>query len=358
SGTTMRMLSGLLVAQHFGTRLVGDASLSRRPMRRVIDPLRARGGHIAGVAGKKPGEMYPPLSIAPLVEGERLRPFQYEMPVASAQVKSALLLSGLYAAGPTAISEPTLSRDHTERMLMALGVPLDTAGPAVILHVDEWNRRWDGFEWHVPGDPSSAAFVAAAAAIVEGSDVTLEGVCTNPTRTGFFEALDEMGARGGVVPKGDAAGGEPVGDIHVLASSLVARSVGGERITRMIDEVPILVAMAARAKGVTEVRDAAELRVKESDRIATMAKVLAAFGIECEELDDGMRVHGGVPRGAHVQSDDDHRIAMSAAVLALVAEGETIIDDVECVETSFPGFAALFRSLGADITEETVEEHA
>lgn len=355
SGTTMRMMAGLLVAQRFGTRLVGDVSLTRRPMKRIIEPLRARGGHIAGSPGKKEGESYPPLAVAPLVEGEFLRGIEYAMPVASAQVKSALLLSGLYADGPTAVSEPVLSRDHTERMMLALGVPLETAGPAVILDPEGWDRGWDAVNWTVPGDPSSAAFLAAAAALVPGSDVTIEGVCTNPTRTGFFEVLRQMGANGDVVPQGDAAGGEPIANVRVVGSALRGAKTGGEQVTRMIDEVPILAAMAARASGATEVRDAHELRVKESDRIATMASVLRAFSIECDELPDGLVIRGGRPKAGHVRSEHDHRIAMSAAVLGLVSEGETIVDDVECVETSFPAFPALLRSLGADIVEETVE---
>ncbi|MCA9582927.1 MAG: 3-phosphoshikimate 1-carboxyvinyltransferase, partial [Myxococcales bacterium] len=202
SGTSMRLLAGLLAAQRFGSTLVGDASLTGRPMRRIVDPLRARGAHIQGEKGKKEGECYPPLRIAPLVEGELLLGFEYEMPVASAQVKSALLLSGLYAGAPTALSEPVLSRDHTERMMMALGVPLQTAGPVVRLDPAEWSGRWDGFEWHVPGDPSSAAFPLAAALAVGGSRVRVEGVCNNPTRTGFLEALRHMGALGEIVPKG------------------------------------------------------------------------------------------------------------------------------------------------------------
>ncbi len=357
SGTTMRLLAGLLVAQRFGTRLVGDVSLSRRPMKRLIEPLRARGAHIAGTMRIESQDLFPPISVAPLLEDEQLIGLEHEMGVASAQVKSALLLSGLYARGLTAIREPVLSRDHTERMMRALGVPLERMGPMVVLDPDGWRGGWDPFTWEVPGDPSSAAFFVAAAHLVPNSEVTVKSVCVNPTRTGFFDVLRTMGSNAYLLPQGDAAGDEPLADVIVDGSvSLVGTSSGGELVTRMIDEVPAFAAMAAGARGRTTIRDAAELRVKESDRIATMTKVLRAFGVKCDELDDGMTIEGGARlKAAHVQSDGDHRIAMSAAVLALRAEGETIVDDVDCVDTSFPGFAALLRGLGANIVEEHVE---
>jgi 3-phosphoshikimate 1-carboxyvinyltransferase len=347
SGTTMRLLAGLLSGQRFGTRMVGDESLTRRPMGRVIKPLRARGAHIAGTAGAKPDELYPPISIAPLVEGEDLKGLEYAMPVASAQVKSALLLSGLYAVGPTVLQEPVLSRDHTERMMLALGVPLQTAGASVALDpTAEWTGGWEPFEWRVPGDPSSAAFPLLAAAMVEGSRVSVEDVCVNPTRTGLFDWLRLIGANVAHRPSGHGAGDEPMAELTVAHGAIRGSVAGGELIVRMIDEIPAVCALAA-------VSDAAELRVKESDRIATMAEVLRAFGVPCEELPDGMVVTGGATlRGAHIQSRGDHRIAMSAALLGLVAEGESIIDGAEAVDTSFPGFVALLRSLGADITEE------
>lgn len=355
SGTSMRLLAGLLVGQRFGSRLVGDESLTRRPMGRVIEPLRARGGHIAGSSGKKEGELYPPISIAPLVEGEHLVGLEYEMPIASAQLKSALLLSGLYAGGITAIREPVLSRDHTERMMLALGVPLETFGPMVVLDPSGWRRGWDAFEWDVPGDPSSAAFFVAAASIVPGSEVVVENVGVNPTRTGFFDAVRPMGAGMSIVPKGDAAGGEPIATIEIEHRHVAGGRTGGELLVRMIDEVPAMAALAATARGKTEIRDAEELRVKESDRISAMAHVLSAFGGKCVELEDGMTIEG-VDRlhGARVESRGDHRVAMSSALMGLVADGETIVDDVECVDTSFPGFAGLLRSLGADIEEKEV----
>lgn len=353
SGTTMRLVAGILVGQRFGCRLVGDESLSRRPMRRIIDPLRARGGHISGVAGAKEDELYPPLSVAPLVEGESLIALEYASPVASAQVKSCLLLSGLWATGLTAISEPVVSRDHTERMMEALGIPLQAMGPMAVLDPVGWDRRWDGFEWEVPGDVSSAAFPVAAALLVPGSQVTLENVGLNPTRTGLFDALRTMRADLTFVPKGDRAGHEPVGDVTVRHGELAPGMTGGETVTRMIDEVPAFCAVASGAGGRTDVRDAEELRVKESDRLSTSAGVLKAFGVDCTELQDGMHVHGGRPlSGAEVHSEGDHRIAMMAAVLGMAAEGETVVHDVGCVDTSFPGFADLMAELGADITAE------
>lgn len=354
SGTTMRLLAGLLSGQRFGTRMVGDASLTRRPMGRVIHPLRARGAHIAGTAGDKPDELYPPISIAPLVEGEALQGIEYAMPVASAQVKSALLLSGLYAEGPTILEEPVLSRDHTERMMLSLGVPLQTAGSSVALDPNaDWSEGWEPFEWHVPGDPSSAAFPLLAAAMVPGSQVSVEDVCVNPTRTGLFDWLRLVGADITHRPSGHGAGDEPMAEIEVAHRGIRGSLAGGEIIVRMIDEIPAVCALAATARGETEIRDAAELRVKESDRIATMAQVLKSFGVPCEELPDGLIVRGGAElHGATVDSRGDHRIAMSAALLGLLAEGETRIDGAEAVDTSFPGFVELFRSLGADIAEE------
>jgi 3-phosphoshikimate 1-carboxyvinyltransferase len=331
SGTTMRLLAGLLSGQRFGTRMTGDESLTRRPMGRVIKPLRARGAHIAGTSGAKPDEL-----------------------IASAQVKSALLLSGLYASGPTAIEEPVLSRDHTERMMLALGVPLQTAGASIVLDPNlEWAGGWDPFEWHVPGDPSSAAFPLLAAAMVPGSQISVQDVCVNPTRTGLLDWLRLLGANISRRPSGHGAGDEPMAEITVAHATIRGSVAGGELIVRMIDEIPAVCALAAVSKGRTEIRDAAELRVKESDRIATMAHVLGAFGVPCEELPDGLIITGGAPlRGAHIESRGDHRIAMSAALLGMLAEGDSVIDGAEAVDTSFPGFVALLRSLGADITEE------
>jgi 3-phosphoshikimate 1-carboxyvinyltransferase len=354
SGTTMRLSAGLLSAQPFPSTLVGDASLSARPMMRIIGPLRARGATLDGVPGPKEDERYAPLRISPLPEGRRLSGLEYRPPIASAQVKSALLLSGLYADGPTAVAEPEISRDHTERMMQAVGIPLRSVGPVVILEPEGWSGRWEGVDWELPGDPSSAAFLIAAALVVPASQVTVEHVGLNPTRAGFLEALIKMmRAPVSAVPRGEACGNEPVGALMARHGVLAPARVGGELVTRMIDEVPIFATLATRGRGRTDVRDARELRVKESDRLRAITEVLTAFGQDVVELDDGLHVHGGakvVP--ATVDSRGDHRIAMSAAVLALAAEGESVIEDVACVETSFPGFAEALRSLGADITVE------
>ena len=268
-------------------------------------------------------------------------------------MKSCLLLSGLYAQGLTAVAEPVVSRDHTERMMNALGVPIRVTGPLVVLDPSGWDRRWDPFEWEVPGDISSAAFLIAAALVVPGSEVTLEGVGLNPTRTGIIDALRGMRAPLAITPRGEGAGGEPIGEITARHGGIGPGLAGGELLTRMIDEVPVFCAIAAVANGRTDVRDAEELRVKESDRLAAAAGVLKAFGVDCTELADGMHVHGGgALRGAEVDSLGDHRIAMMAAVLGLAAGGETVVNDVGCVDTSFPGFAELLASLGADIRVE------
>jgi 3-phosphoshikimate 1-carboxyvinyltransferase len=349
SGTTMRLFAGLLSGQQFSTCLVGDRSLSRRPMRRVVEPLRARGANIAG--SEREGDVYAPLVIGKSKSG--LIGLEYDMPVASAQVKSALLLAGLYARGPTALKEPMLSRDHTERMLLDLGVPIQTFGPMVVLDPDGWSRRWDAFDLVVPGDLSSAAFLIAAAQIVPGSSIAIEGCGVNPTRTGFLDALRPMGSTLRIEPKGARFASEPVADLHVRAGPLRATDLGGELLVRMIDEVPAFSALAARAQGRSTIRDARELRIKESDRIAATATILRAFGCTCSELEDGLVVEGAPElTPAHVDSMGDHRIAMTSAVLALAAGGESVVDDVECVDTSFPTFASIMQSLGGDLQVE------
>jgi 3-phosphoshikimate 1-carboxyvinyltransferase len=355
SGTTMRLLCGALAAQRFRSRLVGDATLSRRPMMRVVGPLRARGALIEGKDhDAKRGEVVAPLVVGPLPEGRTLGPLEYESPVASAQVKSAVLLSGLYAHGPTRFREPSVSRDHTERMLSALGCPVRTVGPLVELEPGGWARRMPAFEITIPGDLSAAAFLLVAAQIVPGSRLTLRGVGVNPTRTGLLEIARDMGAGLTVAPQGER-GGEPVAELHAWCAPLRAGAIGGETVARAIDEIPIACALAARASGVTRVRDAAELRHKESDRIATMAGVLRAFGVTCEEMADGLDVEGRAEplEPATVDSRGDHRIAMTAAVLALVARAPCRIDDAACIATSYPKFVATLRALGARVDVES-----
>jgi len=351
SGTSMRLLCGLLGGQRFDSRLFGDESLTRRPMRRVTEPLRSMGAVIDGVSrAERPGEVYPPLVVraarGPLVG------IDVELAVASAQVKSAILLAGLYADGPVRVREPGPSRDHTERMLAELGAPIAVAGDgSVTLDPVGWDRHLTATSLEVPGDPSSAAFLVAAALLAGARGVTIARVCLNRTRTGFLDALDEMGA--GVRRAVATAGpGEPIGDLLIDApgggAALRATSVGGSLVVRAIDEIPILSVLAARADGTTTIADAGELRVKESDRVATTSAMLRAFGVEVEELPDGLIIRGqpgGRLRAAHIDSHGDHRIAMSATIAALVADGPSRIEDIDNVATSYPGFARALNQL-------------
>jgi 3-phosphoshikimate 1-carboxyvinyltransferase len=332
SGTTMRLLAGLLAGQHgLEATLVGDASLSKRPMKRVAAPLALLGGDLETTDGHAPL----------LIRGRTLAPATISLEVASAQVKSAVLLAGLQAAGTTAVIEPVTTRDHTEKLLAAMGVPVTVdgvraaiAGASVPACVDV----------AVPGDPSSAAFLLVAAALVPGSDVTVENLCLNPTRLGFLEVLRRMGAAVECRVLGQS-GGEPVGSIRCRASALGAFRIDGDEVPAAIDELPLLAVAAAFADGDSVIADAGELRVKESDRIATTAAMLRAFGIEVEEKDDGMVVHGGRPRGGRqVATHGDHRIAMAGAVAALAAApGGVTLDDAGAIDVSFPEF---FQSLG------------
>lgn len=353
SGTTMRLLAGVLSAQPFKTRLVGDHSLSARPMLRVAGPLRQRGAIVEGRPHpKKAGDLTAPLEIGPLPAGKRLSAIDYVMPMSSAQVKSALLLSGLYAEGPTVVTEPLLSRDHTERMMRALGIPLETTGTRVCLKPPSHPRAWNGFDIDLPGDISAAAFPLVAAAIVPGSRVGTLNTGLNPSRTGICDILQQLGVNLAIVPLADALG-EPIGELTVEGQgTLRATRIGGEVATRAIDEIPIACALAARAEGTTAFCDVGELRVKESDRIATMAALLRQFGLEVEEQPDGMRIQGQPDRplkAARFASKGDHRIAMTAAILGLVADGPTIVDDADCIATSFPGFVDMLRALGASV---------
>ncbi len=348
SGTTIRLLCGLLAGQPFATTLFGDESLSKRPMRRVIEPLAAMRASITGHGTG--ADVTPPLTVGPATG--RLAPLDYVLPMASAQVKTALLLAGLYADGDTAVTEPGPSRDHSERMLAYLGAPLTVSGRRTVVSTRGWDRRLacDGFV--VPSDPSSAAFLVAAALLV-GGEVRLPGICINPTRTGFLDAITAMGGHVGI-EDARAAGPETIADLVISGppQELHAITLGGDLAVRSIDELPILAVLAARARGTTVVRDAEELRVKESDRVESTCAMLRAFGIHCEARPDGFAVEGRPDQpfaAGRVHADGDHRIAMAAAVAGLVADGQTEIDDADNVATSYPGFASALADLGATV---------
>lgn len=334
SGTTIRLLAGVLATQPFHSVLVGDASIARRPMRRVTAPLRAMGAHIDGRAD---GE-YTPLAI----RGGPLSAIHHVSPVASAQVKSALLLAGLQADGETAVTEPQRSRDHTERMLQAFGAELTLCGTTVRVR---GGQRLTGQRVEVPGDISSAAFFLVAAALVPGSDLVVRGVGLNPTRTGILDVLKAMGAEVEVEETGEACG-EPVGDVRVRHAPLAATAIGGDLIPRLIDELPVIAVLATQAEGVTVIRDAQELRVKETDRIATVVAELSKMGARIEATPDGMIIHGPTPLvGARCDSYGDHRIGMALAVAGLIADGPTEIARAEAVAVSFPDFFDRLRTV-------------
>jgi len=328
SGTTMRLLSGVVAGQPFTTRLFGDASLSRRPMGRIAEPLRQFG---AEIYCESEGDR-PPLTI----RGTKLKAIDFSSKVASAQVKSCVLLAALQAEGKSSFREPVLSRDHTERLLPAFGASFRKDQQTLILHGPQ---RLEGTELDVPGDFSSAAFWLVLAAGLPGSRLTLRHVGLNPTRTALISALLRMGA--GIVEKVEDPTPEPMGTIVVQGGSrLKATTVSGTEIPNLIDEIPILAVAAALAEGVTEIKDAAELRHKESDRLAVITRNLRLFGVPVEERPDGLAIEGGRTLvGAEVESDGDHRIAMSAAILGLLARGKTMVKDTACIETSYPGFA-------------------
>ncbi len=338
SGTTTRLLSGVLAAQHFNSVLSGDASIQRRPMKRIMIPLRAMGADITSVSGN---------DCAPLsVHGKQLYGIHFNSPIASAQVKSAVLLAGLYASGQTTVTEPALSRDHTERMLRSFGAKVLTGNfedrPSVT--VTETKNLY-GTEISVPGDISSAAFFLVGASIVPGSEVVLRNVGINPTRDGVISALRAMGAKIEVLDVRNEDS-EPAADLLVRYAPLHGTEIGGALIPRLIDELPVLAAAAAVAEGRTVIRDAAELKVKESNRIRTMAEGLSRLGAKVEETEDGLIIDGGAAlHDGAVESYSDHRIAMSFAILSLVTDGEVRISDPDCVNISAPTFYEDLKSL-------------
>ncbi len=334
SGTTTRLMSGILAAQPFSCTLDGDDSIRRRPMKRIMEPLSQMGASFSCL-GK---EQCAPFTIS----GGSLRGIRYDSPVASAQVKSAILLAGLYADGPTTVTEPALSRNHTELMLRAFGASLHTEHTTVTVHPAS---KLTGQRILVPGDISSAAYFLAAGLLAPGSEITVKNVGINPTRDGFLTVCRQMGADLQLDNLHEETG-EPVADLTVRTSSLHGCTIEGSLIPRLIDEIPIIAVMAALADGTTVIRDAQELKVKESNRIDLMVKNLSAMGADITATEDGMIIHGGSPlHGASIDSARDHRIAMSFTIAAGLADGETVISDRDCTAISYPSFYEDLRSL-------------
>ena len=335
SGTTMRLLAGVLAGQSFSSSLTGDEQLLRRPMQRVAEPLRRMGAEIETTDGHAPL----------IIRGQTLHGCDHTLPIASAQVKSALLLAGLYADGPTIIHQPGPARDHTERMLAAMDAAVATDGLTVSLSP---TLSLSPLPISIPGDISSAAFPLVAAALVPRAEVTIERVGVNPTRTGLLDLLRAMGADITLANEQEQ-GNEPVADVTVRWSKLRGVEIDGDTVVRMIDEFPVLAVAATQAHGTTVVRDAAELRVKETDRIATIVVELRKLGASIEPLEDGFIVEGPTPlHGAVVDSHGDHRLALALAVAGLIADGQVAVERAECIGDSFPGFVELMESLEAN----------
>lgn len=334
SGTSMRLMTGLLAGQSFFSVLTGDKYLRNRPMKRIIDPLERMGAAINGRAGGDKA----PLAIA----GKELFGIRHDSTVASAQVKSAIMLAGLYASGETVVVEPHLSRDHSERMFRYFGADIEAGGQMVKVR---GGRELEGRDIVVPGDISSAAFFMVAALIVPGSELLIRGVGVNPTRTGVIDILTGMGGSLELLDRREISG-EPVANILVRASRLKGIEIGGELVPRAIDEFPVICVAAAHASGRTVIRDARELRVKETDRIAAMAVSLRSAGVEVAETEDGMEISGLERlRGCVTDSCGDHRIAMSMLVAGLAASGGITVRDVDCIGTSFPNFIPLLEGV-------------
>ena len=335
SGTTLRLLSGILSAQPFTSTLTGDDSIKKRPMDRVAKPLSLMGADIKSLA---PDKILAPVTIT----GKPLKGISYTLPVASAQVKSAIILASLYAEGETVITEPEATRDHTEIMLSFMGADIKKDGKRIICRPA---RELYAKSITVPGDISSAAYFMVAAAICKNACVTIKNVGTNPTRTGIVSVLENMGADISVTNE-HTVNGEPVGDIAVKSSDLKAAVVEGDIIPRLIDEIPVIAVAAAMAEGTTVIKDAQELKVKESNRIKTTAEELSKFGIDITETDDGLIIKGKTAlKGAVTESHNDHRIAMACAIAALAAEGSSTINGSDCVDISFPGFFKMLEDL-------------
>lgn len=335
SGTTMRLMSGILAGQPFESVLTGDESLTKRPMKRVTDPLREMGAEISGPDNGN----FPPLRI----KGGKLQGIYFDNKLSSAQVKSALMFAGLFASGETVIRESLLSRDHTENLFKYFQADFERTEDSVIVRP---SRKLVGLDFRIPSDPSSAAFFIVAAIHSEDSYLTVKDTCLNPTRTGFLEVLKRMGAK--IDVKVNESDFEPVGEIKCYTGFLRGTTISGRMIPRLIDELPILMVAAAMASGETIIRGAAELRVKETDRIKAMCDNLKALGVQITEKEDGCVIHGkAFIRGGKVKSYGDHRVAMSMAIAGLLSQEGVEIEDVDCVATSYPGFFEDLAALSA-----------
>ena len=351
SGTGMRLLAGMLAGQDFTSELFGDESLSSRPMGRITTPLEEMGAKLETL-GEKPG-------CAPLkIHGSKLKPITYSMPVASAQVKSAVLLAGMFAEGTTTVIQPNTTRDHTERMLTNFRVSNRTDGNKITMPGGQMPESCD---FAVPGDISSAAFWLVAAAAMDGSRLLLKDVGLNPTRTAILKVLSRMGAK--ITEVVHSSEGEPIGQIEIHGTNLKGTTLLPEEIPNLIDEIPVIAVAAALAEGETHIRNARELRVKETDRITTTVENLRKMGVDVEEFEDGMIVHGCKKlKGAYLESHGDHRIAMAFAIAGLFASGETVIHGTDCINTSYPGFAHHLdairheRTKPEDFTLPTIEK--
>ncbi|MED4040446.1 3-phosphoshikimate 1-carboxyvinyltransferase [Niallia taxi] len=333
SGTTIRLMSGILAGRDFHSTLAGDSSIAKRPMTRVVGPLREMG---AKIDGRSNGE-FTPISI----RGNSLKAISYKLPVASAQVKSSILFAGLQAEGTTTVIEPVSTRDHTERMIKRFGGNINVDGKSI--HITG-GQRLTAADIHVPGDISSAAFFLVAASIVPDSSVILKNVGLNPTRTGIMDVLTNMGANVSILDSNDEF--EPTGDLRIEASTLKGTTIDGEIIPRLIDEIPIIALLATQAEGTTIIKDAEELKVKETNRIDTVVNELKKLGAKIEATEDGMIIHGGAPlKGAVVDSHGDHRIGMMLAVASLVTDGAVILENAEAIAVSYPSFFEHMESL-------------
>ena len=343
SGTSMRLLSGLLSGQNFFSVLTGDGSLLKRPMKRIIEPLTLMGAKISG----RENDQFAPITI----KGTNLKAINYKSKIASAQVKSAILLASLYAEGNSSVTEPARSRDHTERILNLFGAKIDSSGNKITL---KEKNKLISKDLSIPGDISSAAFFLVLASIIKGSRLTIKNVGINPTRTGILDVLKDMGADISIKNERNK-NFEPVADLLVKASKLKSIKIFGEIIPKVIDELPILAVAATQVEGVTEIRDAQELRVKETDRIYAIAAGLKKMGAKIEEKPDGLIIQGPTALEGNIcESFGDHRIGMALTIAGILAEGKTQLQESECIDVSFPEFTSLLRRIcGADHVYET-----